>query len=110
MYKYYEEVIREEHYLLAKEIATLYNIQTKTGKPAYNFISSYLQLYMKQNNLKQLYYYTKNGMAKVYPREIYHKVIIEFITNLIKNNQVNKEIAIRINDVNYIIKYNGCVL
>lgn len=61
----------DEHYLAAKEIAAyLYEklgYVTKTGNKVSLFVSAVLNDYEAENNIEPTYFYTKNGMMRVFP-------------------------------------------
>lgn len=100
-YTYFKAVVKEEHYLFAGEIATMFNVQTRTGKTADTFVSAYLQSMSKAiNNYEQLYYCTRHGMTKVYAQDFY----IPTMHRLISEIGYNKEACLNINNKNYYIK------
>lgn len=71
--KYFIEVFSEEHMLFAKEIASLYDIMDSKGNPNYSLVGKAINEYIKENNIEynQLFYNTKNGLRKVFPKHIY---------------------------------------
>lgn len=101
LYTYFKPVVRSEHYLFAGEIAQQYNILTRTGKVADSFVSAYLQdIARRTDGFEQLYYSTRYGMTKVYPRCFYDTVMRNFINSI----GYNKEVKITLNNKNYYIK------
>lgn len=69
---YYQEVEIEEHMLFAKEIATLHNITPQK-------VSSLIRVYIKKHNIQspKLFYKTRYGLSRVYPKSIWGKVFID---------------------------------
>ncbi|MDV3428308.1 MAG: hypothetical protein LIR50_15025 [Bacillota bacterium] len=75
MYEYYRKVNKEEHMLFAKEIAIKYGIYTVNNLPHSRLISHILmEIRLHTADCEQLYYSTRNGLAKVYPAYIYKQV------------------------------------
>lgn len=100
-YTYYKPVVKREHYLFAGEIAEKFNIYTRTDKIADAFVSAYLQdIARRTDGFEQLYYSTRYGMSKVYPRCFYDTVMRNFINSI----GYNKEVKITLNNKNYYIK------
>lgn len=88
--EYYKKVEIKEHMLYARELAEIFGIFSKTGKPAIAFVSHFLKQAMDKYNYEQYYYYTKDGLKKVYPASIYllaFKYLKEMIPNLDKDNK-----------------------
>ena len=100
-YTYYKPVVKREHYLFAGEIAEKFNIYTRTDKIADAFVSAYLQdIAKRKEGFEQLYYSTRYGMSKVYPRCFYDTVMRNFINSI----GYNKEVKITLINKNYYIK------
>lgn len=84
MYDYYKLVQDEEHMLYAKEIASYYKLyeekDSSTIVSAVTYVRNKLNEYVATlDDYEQLYYSTRNGLAKVYPRSIYEKALSEVI-------------------------------
>ena len=83
MIKYIEGRMVElpEHMLFAKEIAERYHLRTLNNKP-----NSLLVKHIIKDNLDssapEYYYPYSNGVARVYPKEHYQKIILEFISSI----------------------------
>ena len=95
-------IFLEEHLLLAGEIATMFNIVSKTNKPATNFVSAYLQEVVSSiPNYTQYYYTNKYGAnCRVYGRDIYIPAMTHIARSLIGSGLT----TITINNKNYNIK------
>jgi hypothetical protein len=109
MYKYFkgEEVELEEHMLYLKEIAQLYSFysyseanekgEVSIRRPHSRLIKEIINEYMSDNNIIEegYYYQTSKGLARVYPRHIYHVAIVDFITRKCRPVRfLNKEINV----------------
>ena len=100
-YKYYMEVNSYEHMLNAYEIAKLYNLKTLTGKPHNRLTARLLSEYNKKYNDPKLYYQTKTGLMRVWPKSVYEKVIGDFV----KEHDHNTELTIEFSN-----KSHYCVI
>lgn len=78
LFTYYARVYSHEHMLFCKEIAELYNILDKSGKPSHTKVGKIIKSYISENNINycSLYYETRNGLREVFPKEIYENAII----------------------------------
>ena len=97
IYTYYKKSYSHEHMLYAKEIATIYGFDTIGCNPAASFVSAYLQEYCRLKKEDALFYPTSKGMARVYPKYIYHEAMI----SLIKKYGYNKVVRFNIKDKTY---------
>ena len=84
-YQYWEPIVLEEHMFYASEIAQLYqiySINTTMTNPHGGLVTAILQEYVDScvPSYQQRYYYTAHGMVKVYPHEIYHVAITNFLS------------------------------
>lgn len=73
MFTYYQEITSSEHMLFAKEIGALYNV---SGQKA----SKVIDAYCTRNGISaepKLFYKTKYGLSRVYPRAIYKPAMEE---------------------------------
>ena len=75
---YYKAVEEDEHLLYAKEIAMIYENDLTSRK-----VTNIIKKYITENNIEyeQLYYETRNGLCKVYPRKIYRPAINWYLDN-----------------------------
>lgn len=84
MINYYKMVSKEEHMLYAKEIAELYKLYEEKNSSlnqATTFVRNRINEYIATlDNYEQLYYSTRNGLAKVYPKNIYTKALNDVIS------------------------------
>ena len=103
-YKYYMEVHSYEHMLNAYEIAKLYNIKTLTDKPHNRLVARMLSEYNKKYNDPKLYYQTKTGLMRVWPKSVYEKVFNEFINTHEHNTELTIEFS---NKTHYFIIKEG---
>jgi hypothetical protein len=79
IYKYYQEIYREEHYLFASEIAEKVGVYTKNGLLHTKFISFiYHCMYAFD---RKLFYNTKKGLVEVFP---FFPEQVEKIRNMVK--------------------------
>lgn len=101
LFTYFKPVLKQEHYLFAKEIAEKYKICTKSNNYADIFVSAYLkEIASKTKGYEQLYYNTRYGLTKVYPYSFYHPAMIGLISKI----NYEKETKIRIGNKNFYIK------
>lgn len=85
MYKYYKEIILEEHMLYPTEIAQIAGLTSVSGKPASLLVSAILQDYIKTlDNYEQYYYIVGNRRNKVYPIEVYTPAILNFLQSIVE--------------------------
>ncbi len=71
-YEYWSKIEAEEHYLFAKEIATIWRLKTNKGQPHYQLVGYILRKYSENNGITPLYYLTGlSGMCPVYSRSTY---------------------------------------
>lgn len=85
MYTYYQKFESEEHMLFSHEIADIYNkiyrlIGTNlelTDRKVISIISKYHKKYLMQQ--EKFYYNTRNGLRRVYSRDIVDEAIREYI-------------------------------
>lgn len=67
---YYQEMVAEEHMLFAKEIGEMFGI---TGQKAAKLIEAYCS--KNGINVPRLFYKTKYGLARVYPRHVWYPAL-----------------------------------
>lgn len=100
LYTYFKPVLKEEHMLYANEIARMYGIVTRTGKPANTFVGAYLrEISNKTKGYEQLYYSTQHGMNRVYPASLYRPAMNGLLERI-----GNEEACVTIENKNYYIK------
>lgn len=75
LYTYWEEKKSNEHYLLAHEIAQIFNIFSMSGKPHTILVGALLRDYIQSHGLKQYYYCSRQKMLPVFPQEVYSPAI-----------------------------------
>ena len=63
-----------EHMLFAKEIAYMYGLETLNGKPNALLVKHILKDNL-DSSLPEYYYPYSNGVARVYPKEHYQKIL-----------------------------------
>lgn len=102
-YKYYKEVISEEHMLFANEIAQKYNIYSVNNKPATMFVSSVLKDFIIASGEDQLMYQTVRGLTNVYPKRIYEQVMKIVYAMVESNDSFNKPIVLQASNKNFTI-------
>lgn len=78
---YFKLVKDKEHYLLAKEIAQVFNIKSLSGKYHSQLVSAILKQYIKDKDLEEFYCFspTKQKFYNVYPKSIYILAITKFL-------------------------------
>lgn len=121
MYTYYKEINNEEHMLYAGEITEIYNILSVNNNPAYKFVSALIADYIEKliaNGVKyeQLYYQTKYGLSKVYPKVLYKAILIDLCEKIqdeynymsVEEFEKLPHIELTINNIKYKFKvYKG---
>ena len=77
-YKYYEEILLEEHMLFASEIVEMYGLKGVLAPLSVNIM---IRVYCKKNNIKttSYYYKTGKGLVRVYSKELYEPVLKAYI-------------------------------
>lgn len=80
MYTYYKKLQLNEHMLYADEILDIFKeyLPTETTPKK---IHSIIAKYCKDNNKDDpsLYYNTRGGLKKVYPKELWYNALIKYI-------------------------------
>jgi hypothetical protein len=107
-FKYIEGkmIENEEHMLFAKEIAEVYHLYSLQGKP-----NGLLVKHILKDNLcsflPEYYYPYSNGVARVYPKMHYHKILSEFISNICIGNGIYQTIDESGKSIKINYKYTG---
>lgn len=70
MYTYFVKAERNEHYLSARELASLlylFGYRTKSGNPLASLVRAYLSSKAQMRGEEAFYYKTSKGLMRVYP-------------------------------------------
>lgn len=114
MYPVYEyikgqTVTLTEHMLSATELAKRYGLYTLNNHPNGMLVSNILADYVKENNLNvaEYYYPHSRGCMRVYPAQIYHNALSDFIFPLEPNVEYTYQSKARKSKINYKYKQTG---
>ena len=111
MYPVYEyikgkTVTLTEHMLSATELAKCYGLYTLNNKPNGVLITNILADYVTDNNLNiaEYYYLHSKGCMRVYPAQLYHEALTDFVFKLDSDVEYTYQSKMRKSKINYIYK------
>lgn len=104
MYKYYQEVEKEEHMLFAAEIAELLQLKSLTNKPFRIFVSAFLNDVRERSGRPRLFYNTKHGLTQVFSKEDIFILMEKLYESLEHSMNNDNQIQIRVKEKLYTIR------